>query len=43
MSENTYSPYGDSPGLVKTIAVMTLINGIVNILWGLVANSRWSS
>jgi type IV secretory pathway VirB10-like protein len=37
MSENTYSPYGDSPGLVKTIAVMTLINGIVNIFWGLIA------
>lgn len=35
MSETTYSPYGDSPGLVKTIAVMTLINGIVNVLWGL--------
>ena len=35
MSQNTYSPYGDSPGLVKTIAVMTLVNGIVNILWGL--------
>jgi hypothetical protein len=35
MSENTYSPYGESPGLVKTIAVMTLVNGIVNILWGL--------
>lgn len=35
MSENTYSPNGDSPGLVKTIAVMTLVNGIVNILWGL--------
>ena len=37
MSETTYSPYGDSPGLVKTIAVMTLINGIVNIFWGLIA------
>jgi len=37
MSTNTYSPYGDSPGLVKTIAVMTLINGIVNIFWGLIA------
>lgn len=35
MSENAYSPYGDSPGLVKAIAIMTLINGIVNILWGL--------
>jgi len=35
MSENTYSPYGDNPGLVKTIAIMTLVNGIFNILWGL--------
>ena len=37
MSENAYSPYNDSPNLVKTIAVLTLINGIVNIFWGLVA------
>jgi len=37
MRENTFSPYGDSPGLVKTIAVLTLINGIVNIFWGLIA------
>jgi len=37
MSENTYFPYTESPGLVKTIAVMTLINGIVNIFWGLIA------
>ena len=37
MSENVYSPYDDSPGLVKTIAVLTLINGIVNIFWGLIA------
>jgi hypothetical protein len=37
MSETTFSPYDDSPGLVKTIAVMTLINGIVNIFWGLIA------
>jgi hypothetical protein len=37
MNETTYTPYGDSPGLVKTIAVMTLINGIVNIFWGLIA------
>ena len=35
MSENTYSPYGENPGLVKTIAIMTLVNGIFNILWGL--------
>ena len=39
MSENAYSPYGDSPGLVKTIAVLTLINGIVNIFWGLIATA----
>lgn len=37
MRDNTLSPYGDSPGLVKTIAVLTLINGIVNIFWGLIA------
>ena len=37
MNENAYSPYSESPGLVKTIAVLTLINGIVNIFWGLVA------
>jgi len=35
MSENAYSPYDENPGLVKTIGVMTLINGIVNIFWGL--------
>ena len=39
MSETPYSPYGDSPGLVKTIAVMTLVNGIVNIFWGLIATA----
>ena len=39
MSETQYSPYGDSPGLVKTIAVMTLVNGIVNIFWGLIATA----
>lgn len=39
MSTNAYSPYGDSPGLVKTIAVLTLINGIVNIFWGLIATA----
>jgi len=37
MSENTLSPYGESPGLVKTVAVLTLVNGIVNIFWGLIA------
>jgi len=35
MSETTFSPHGESPSLVKTIAVMTLINGIINVLWGL--------
>ncbi|MGB7876362.1 MAG: hypothetical protein WBL25_18425 [Anaerolineales bacterium] len=39
MSETTYSPYGDSPGLVKTIAVTTLISGIVNVFWGLIATA----
>jgi len=39
MNENAYSPYGDSPGLVKTIAVLTLINGIINIFWGLIATA----
>jgi len=39
MNETTYSPYGDSPGLVKTIAVTTLISGIVNIFWGLIATA----
>jgi hypothetical protein len=39
MSEATFSPYGDTPGLVKTIAVLTLINGIVNIFWGLIATA----
>jgi hypothetical protein len=37
MSEYTTLSYDDSPGLVKTIGVLTLINGIVNIFWGLVA------
>ena len=37
MSDNAYSPLAQSPGLVKTIAIMTLINGIINIFWGLVA------
>jgi len=39
MTENTYSPYSDSPGLVKTIGVTTLISGIVNIFWGLIATA----
>ena len=36
MSEAAYSTTNESPGLVKTIAVLTLINGIVNIFWGLI-------
>jgi len=36
MNENSYNRYNDSPGLVKTIAVLTLINGIINIFWGLI-------
>ena len=39
MTENPYSPYAESPSLVKTIAVLTLINGIVNIFWGLIATA----
>ena len=39
MSEKAYSPYSDSPGLVKTIAVLTLVNGITNIFWGLIATA----
>ena len=39
MNETTYSPYSDSPGLVKTIAVITLISGIVNVFWGLIATA----
>jgi hypothetical protein len=39
MNENPYSPYAESPSLVKTIAVLTLINGIVNIFWGLIATA----
>lgn len=39
MNENPYFPYTESPSLVKTIAVLTLINGIVNIFWGLIATA----
>jgi hypothetical protein len=35
VNKNAYSPYDESPGLVKTIGVLTLINGIVNLFWGL--------
>lgn len=37
MSGTAYYPSNESPGLVKTIAILTLINGIVNIFWGLIA------
>lgn len=34
--DNTYSPVASlKPGKVTTIGVMTLVNGIVNILWSL--------
>ncbi len=32
---SSVSPVPDKPGMVQAIAVMTLINGILNILWGL--------
>lgn len=37
MNNNSY--YSEQPGLVKTIAILTLINGIVNIFWGLIATA----
>lgn len=37
MSQNNI--YSEQPGLVKTVAVLTLINGIVNIFWGLIATA----
>jgi hypothetical protein len=37
MNQTKPYPYGEPPSLVKTIAVLTLINGIVNIFWGLIA------
>ena len=37
MSQTSY--YSEQPGLVKTVAILTLINGIVNIFWGLVATA----
>jgi hypothetical protein len=36
MSVNYSSPM-ETPSLVKTVAILTLVNGIVNIFWGLVA------
>jgi len=38
MNESTQFSY-EKPGLVKTIAVLTLVNGIVNVLWGLAATA----
>jgi len=35
MSNYTVSPAKEKPQLVMAIAIMTLINGILNILWGL--------
>jgi hypothetical protein len=32
------NPSNEKPGLVTAIAVMTLISGIVNIFWGLIAS-----
>jgi hypothetical protein len=37
MNQNIH--YSEQPGLVKTVAILTLINGIVNIFWGLVATA----
>jgi hypothetical protein len=37
MSQNIY--YSEQPALVKTVAILTLINGIVNIFWGLFATA----
>ena len=35
MSNYTVKPAGEKPQLVMTIAIMTLVSGILNILWGL--------
>ena len=37
MNKSVYYP--EQPGLVKTVAILTLVNGIVNIFWGLVATA----
>jgi len=37
MNQNTY--YSERPGLVNTVAILTLISGIVNIFWGLIATA----
>jgi len=37
MNQNTY--YSEQPGLIKTVAILTMISGIVNIFWGLVATA----
>lgn len=39
MSNNAYSTNNEGPSLFKTIAVLTLINGIANIFWGLIATA----
>jgi len=36
MSQNIYS---EKPGLVKTVAILILVSGIVNIFWGLVVTA----
>jgi hypothetical protein len=38
MTVNSSLPY-EKPTLVKTIAILTLINGIVNVFWGLAATA----
>ncbi|MCC6260419.1 MAG: hypothetical protein IT311_06115, partial [Anaerolineales bacterium] len=30
---------GEKPGLYTTIAVMTLVSGIINLFWGFVASA----
>ncbi|MBN1305447.1 MAG: hypothetical protein JXA13_13495 [Anaerolineales bacterium] len=34
MNENIGTPFHEKPGMVTAIAVMTLVNGIINIIWG---------
>lgn len=35
MSTYSDAPFTEKPGMVTAIAIMTLINGIINIMWGL--------
>jgi hypothetical protein len=35
MNEYTVHPLNEKPGMVTAIAIMTLVNGILNIFWGL--------